>query len=32
MDESVFEIAEPGFSKLRATLDALVASLRALKL
>ena len=32
MNEERFEIAEPGFSKLRATLDALVASLRRLRL
>jgi N-formylglutamate deformylase len=32
MDEDRFEIAEPGFSQLRSTLDALVASLRTLKL
>jgi N-formylglutamate amidohydrolase len=32
MDEDRFEIAEPGFSRLRSTLDALVASLRTLKL
>ena len=32
MNEDHFEIAEPGFTKLRATLDALVASLRTLKL
>jgi N-formylglutamate amidohydrolase len=32
MNEDRFEIVEPAFSKLRATLDALVASLRTLKL
>ena len=32
MDEDRFEIAEPGFSRLRAILDALLASLRILKL
>ena len=32
MDEDRFEIVEPGFSRLRAILDALVASLRTLKL
>jgi N-formylglutamate deformylase len=32
MDEDRFEIAEPGFSRLRGVLDALVASLRTLRL
>jgi len=32
MDESAFEPAEPGFSNMRSTLDALVASLRTLRL
>ena len=32
MDEDTFEPIEPGFSKLRALIDALVASLRTLRL
>ena len=32
MDEGAYEIAEPGFSKVRGILDALVASLRTIKL
>jgi len=32
MDEGAYEIAEPGFSKVRGILDALVASLRTLRL
>ena len=32
MNEDAFEICEPGFSTLRATLDALVASLQTLRL
>ena len=32
MDEESYEIVEPGFTKLRGSLDALLASLRTLKL